>query len=548
MRIAARIRALFLPLLIAPLAFVGFSSWFAAQDGITAVARELLTFKLQEVVRFAASQYRLLEQNGLETDEAFVSAAVDAIAQNAAGLTSSDTEAIFAIDDSGALVFSQGPVDSIGASGLFRDMPPEGWSRFSVSGESRVGVVARLDQFGWTVIASEAEQTFFAPVQRITVQSLWAAGITIVAVLIVISIMARLITSPLKEAVHAMERVIREGDLENTIEARLNDETGRLADSFNHMTRSLDAAYRDIKQYALNAAYAERRESKIRTVFQRYVPQQVIDRFFESPESMLVGEERPLTVLYSDIRGFTAFSETHDSRVVVESLNRYFALMVEVIAGNSGVVDKYIGDAIMAFYGAPVPSEHSAHDAVMTAFQMRTALEDFNDWQKTKGRAPFQIGIAVNHGPVTVGNIGSDRKMDYTVIGDMVNVASRVEGLTKVYRQPILITESVRRYVRGVFPVRMVDRVQVKGRERGLAIWTTQPSVTHEEEEAWKLYHAALLNYYGRDFTTAKGQIRRAAEMMPGDYLCELFVERIDACLKDPPGSGWTGLVKMETK
>jgi adenylate cyclase len=252
--------------------------------------------------------------------------------------------------------------------------------------------------------------------------------------------------------------------------------------------------------------------------------------------------------LISDVRGFTTFSEGLSSSDVVESLNRYFSLMVDAVIRNNGIVDKYMGDALMAFYGAPVASPESPEHAVSTAFDMLTALDEFNTWQTGRGRIPFRIGIAVNHGLVTVGNIGSDRKMDYTVIGDMVNVVSRLEGLTKVYRQPILITESVRRAIRGRFPVRMVDRVQVAGRDRGLGIWTAMPEIGPETERAWKAYHAALMHYYDRNFDAALAELRRAHELMPDDYLCELYIARAQRYSSSPPPTTWKGLVTYDHK
>ena len=548
MRIASRIRALFLPLLVAPLAFVGFTSWFAAQDGITAVARDFQTFKLGELVRFASSQYSLLEANQLAEDAGFREVATEAIATYAERLAEGETENVFAVDDGGTLVFSTRPIAAAEAARFAASPPASGWARFTLSGERLVGAVARFEPFGWVCVVSQAESAFFAPVERITRQSLIAGVVMIIVVLVVVGVVARLITIPLRESVTAMRGVIANGDFQARVRARMNDETGELADSFNYMIESLDAAYSDIKRFALNAAYSERRESKIRTVFQRYVPQHVIDQFFERPESRLEGHERPLTVLYSDIRGFTTFSEGLPSGQVVESLNRYFGLMVDVVEQNRGIVDKYIGDAIMAFFGAPAENEHNARDAVVASFEMLEALEQFNEWQAEHGLDPFRIGIALNYGPVTVGNIGSERKMDYTVIGDMVNVASRLEGLTKVYRQRLLITESVRKYIRGLYPVRMVDRVQVKGRVRGLAIWTAVPSVTEAEEQAWKHYHAALLHYYNREFDAALGLLRSAQEQLGDDYLCELFIERASRYQKDQPDVRWHGLDNMTEK
>ncbi len=548
MRIASRIRALVLPLVVAPLLFVGFTSWFAAQDGITAIARDFLSFKLQELMGFVSTQYSLLEANDLVDDETFREAAVEAIAGYADRLVGSESEIVFAVDGRGNVVFSSAPVSPADAARLAASPPEAGWHRLELGGITRVGAVGRFEPFDWTCVVSEEASAFFAPVDRITRQSIIAAAISVVALLVVITLVSRLITTPLRDTVAAMRSVIADGDLNRSVKARYNDETGELADSFNYMIRSLDEAYDDIKRFALSAAYSERRESKVRTVFQRYVPQHVINQFFERPESMLVGEERPLSVLYSDVRGFTSFSESLSSSDVVDSLNQYFGLMVEVIERNSGIVDKYIGDAIMAFFGAPADNPQSPRDAVMAAFHMLSALEDFNEWQAERDRAPFDIGIAINHGPVTVGNIGSERRMDYTVIGDMVNVVSRLEGLTKVYRERVLITESVRRYVRGVYPVRMVDRVQVKGRERGLAVWAVRPYVEESEKRGWQAYHSALLHYYNREFDAAIGLLESALTEIPGDHLCELFLERARRYAADPPPDEWRGLVRMEAK
>ncbi len=548
MRIASRISALFVPILIAPLAFVGFASWFSAQDQITAIARDLLTLKLEQFVQFATAQYSLLETHDLADDPTFREAAVAAIAGNADQLARRGSELIAAIDERGSVVVSTGTVSPSDAARLAASPPPSGWSRFTLSGVRRVGVVTRFDPFDWLVLVTDEEAAFFAPVERTARQTVVAAVVSVLVMLVMIAVASRLITSPLRETVHAMRAVIADGDFAGRVTVSLNDETAELADSFNYMIRSLDAAYGDMKQFALNAAYSERRETKIRTVFQRYVPQPVINQVYESPESMLVGQERALSVLISDIRGFTSFSEGLPSSEVVESLNRYFGLMVDAVDRNYGIVDKYMGDALMAFFGAPVANPESPQNAVMTAFDMLTALNEFNAWQTGRGRLPFRIGIAVNHGPVTVGNIGSDRKMDYTVIGDMVNVVARLEKLTKVYRQPVLITESVRRSIRGRFPVRMVDRVQVTGRERGLGIWTVTPEIDSQEERAWKSYHAALMHYYDRDFEAALAELRRAHELMPDDYLCELYITRAQRYCAGPPPESWKGLVKYDGK
>ena len=548
MRIAPRIAASFLPLVVVPLAFVSFTAWFAAQDGITAVARSLLAFKLDELSRFAAGQYELLEANDLRDDPAFVEAATRSVANHADGLVRSATEIVFGIDDGGVPVFASGELSTAAAAALGAKLHEPGFHTLEIDGVERVAAARTAPGFGWRLYVTERADVFFAPVERITVQSAVTAGVALVAVLIVIIALSRLITRPIAEVAGAMRAVITDGDLTRRVSSRLNDETGELADTFNVMSASLASAQGEIKRQARNAMIAEKRETKIRTVFQRYVPAHVIKQVFEAPESMLLGEERELSVLLSDIRDFTTFSEMLQPAQVVESLNRYFELMVDVIDANGGITDKYIGDALMAFFGAPARQETAARDAVMTAFQMLGALEEFNEWHVARGRPPFRIGIAINHDKVTVGNIGSERKMDYTVIGDAVNVASRLEGLTKVYRQPILFTESVRRHIRTMYPVRMVDRVRVKGRKRGLAIWTAQPAVGPAEEHGWRAYHAGLLRYFDRAFDEAEEHLSQAAELLPDDYLVRLFLDRARKLVRSPPPRGWDGLSTFSTK
>ena len=222
---------------------------------------------------------------------------------------------------------------------------------------------------------------------------------------------------------------------------------GNTLHTFNLMIDELQRAYDQIKSYAFDAVLAQKKEQGIRNIFQKYVPQDLITQFFENPEQMLVGNNRRLAVLFSDIRGFTGISESMRPDELVHSLNRYFSYMVDVIMEQRGIVDKYIGDAIMAFFGAPVATGKEPDQAIRAALRMVRALEQFNAEQLENGKPPFRIGIGTASGEVTVGNIGTDRKMDYTVIGDTANLASRLAGLTKYYGVPVLVTEKWRQTV-----------------------------------------------------------------------------------------------------
>jgi class 3 adenylate cyclase len=338
------------------------------------------------------------------------------------------------------------------------------------------------------------------------------------------------------------------GDLSQRVEVLYKDETGELGHSFNLMVAELDKAYQEIKGYALKAAIAHHKEQKIRNIFQKYVPKTVLDQIFSNPESMLIGQERILALLFSDVRGFTTITESMLPNEVVESLNAYFGTMVEIIIKRKGIVDKYIGDAIMAFFGAPVRYHDEALQAVLSAFEMLEALQGFNEWQLRRKRPAFKIGIGINYGVVTVGNIGSERKMDYTVIGDMVNVASRLEGLTKVYREELIVSESVVKYLEGRFPCRLIDRVVVKGKTSGIGIYVPRRTLSDGEKEAWELHGKAVKLYYSRGFAAAAEAFQGVLRILPQDRVAAMFLERCRSFQKSPPPAGWTGAEVMTEK
>jgi adenylate cyclase len=235
---------------------------------------------------------------------------------------------------------------------------------------------------------------------------------------------------------------------------------------------------------------------------------------------------------------------------VVETLNVYFEKMVKIVFEHGGFVDKYMGDGLMAVFGAPVRKGDEPLQAVLSGFEMLEALESFNEWQTRRGRKPFRIGVGINYGMVTVGNIGSERKMDYTVIGDQVNVSSRLEGLTKRYRESMLISESVMKKLDGKFPCRLIDRVVPKGKSAALAIGVYVPRqrLSEQEAKAWALHEEAMRQFYKRQFREAEGLFRKVQAMLPGDRVSAGFIERCQTCLKRPPGPEWTGAVIMTEK
>jgi len=338
-----------------------------------------------------------------------------------------------------------------------------------------------------------------------------------------------------------MESIIQTNNLSARVQVEYQDEIGKLADTFNAMIQELEGAYTQIKNFALQSVLSQKSEQKVRNIFQKYVPSNVIDEIFTNPESMLVGQNRDLSILFSDIRSFTTISETMVPDELVKSLNRYFTVMVDVITHRRGIVDKYIGDAIMAFFGAPVRSDNDALLSVWAALEMIEALEIFNQDQIRSGNPEFRIGIGINYGEVTVGNIGSEKKMDYTVIGDMVNLASRLEGLTKKYHQSLIFSESVYQRIGQYLYCRLIDKVVVKGKTTGQSIYTTKRVLGEEEKRGWATWHSALDLYYQKDFKGAKEILNQVFQWLPEDEMALEYLDRCNFWLSNPVPENWDG-------
>jgi adenylate cyclase len=225
------------------------------------------------------------------------------------------------------------------------------------------------------------------------------------------------------------------------------DELEDLASGFNHMVEGLQE------------------RDKLKTTFGKYMTEAVMEHLMTG-KVQLGGETLTATILFSDIRSFTSISEKMDAKSLVALLNEYFTEMVDVVIKEDGVVDKYIGDAIMAVFGAPVTKKDDAIHAVRAAVGMRKALAKLNEKLKARGMTPLKTGIGVHTGEVVAGNIGSEKRMEYTVIGDAVNLASRLESSTKELGAPVLISEDTYVLVKDHVDVRAVKEITVKGREK----------------------------------------------------------------------------------
>ncbi len=300
-------------------------------------------------------------------------------------------------------------------------------------------------------------------------------------------------------------------------------------------------------------AFTEGRDKhRVRNMFSRYLSPAVLSEVMDDYEAQLgagVGKREELTILFSDVRGFTGISESLEAEQVVELLNTHFSVMSEIIFQRQGTLDKFIGDAIMAFWGAPIRVEDHARRAVQAALEMSRGVDEVNQQLAQKGLPPVRIGIGLNSGDVVLGNIGSERKLDYTVIGDSVNLASRLEGLTSHYGCPVLISEFTRAELGSEQPCAMVDLVRVKGKQVPIRIY--QPLALEQANggRLQALSEEAFALYLQRRWPEALSRYQQLAEAEPTHAtLAEIFSERCRRYMESEPAADWDGVYTLTSK
>jgi adenylate cyclase len=293
-------------------------------------------------------------------------------------------------------------------------------------------------------------------------------------------------------------------------------------------------------------------EKRMKSTMSRYMDPAVAAQLLAGGEEALGGKSVTATVLFADIRDFTTLSEELGPHRTVSLLNEYFSVMVEVITRQGGMLDKFIGDAIMAAFGLPVTHEDDEDRAVRAAIGMITALQQWNTERAASAKAPVNIGIGLNTDNVVSGNIGSPRRMDYTIIGDGVNLASRLESACKQYYARILISENTYKRLRGTYRLREVDSVVVKGKHEPVNIYEVLDYHTPESfpnlMEAVNHWRNGLEYYRQGDWDRALRSFYEAQAANPQDKLPHLYIERCLQLKDTPPEGNWTGVWVMKTK
>jgi adenylate cyclase len=299
--------------------------------------------------------------------------------------------------------------------------------------------------------------------------------------------------------------------------------------------------------------FTEEREKRwVKAAFGQYVSPKVLDILMDDPSKLkMVGDRRDMTVFFSDVAGFTSISERMNPDEMVVLLNRYLSAMTEVIFEYDGYLNKYMGDGIMAFWNAPIRQADHAECACRCALKSRQRLKEFNEELRSQGLIPLGARIGVNSGTMVVGNMGSQQKSDYTVMGDNVNLGSRLEGANKAFGSSIMISEFTYELVQDKFDVRFLDRIRVPGKAKPVRVYellAEKGQMVAAWQKALPLYHAAIQLFSDRQFTQAREKFLEVLPILGQDKACTAYIQRAEAFLSEPPADSWDGVFEVKSK
>ncbi len=293
------------------------------------------------------------------------------------------------------------------------------------------------------------------------------------------------------------------------------------------------------------------RKQQLVNAFGQYVPPELAKRISRDPgQFSLEGDSRELSIMFCDVHNFSAISEQLEPKELAELLNTLFTPLTRILYKHHGIIDKYIGDAIMAFWGAPLPNPHHASNAVAAAFEMQEAVKELIPGFRERGWPAINVGIGVNTGVVSVGNMGSEYRIAYTVIGDAVNLAARLQALTRIYSARIIVGEATRRAC-SIVTYRELGLVQVKGKNELARIYEpSTPGMDPHSTLVSKLHrhNVALHHYYDREWEAAAEIFRALRAEEPHDSLYDYYLKRIDEFKDDPPPAEWQGEIRFTVK
>ena len=307
-----------------------------------------------------------------------------------------------------------------------------------------------------------------------------------------------------------------------------------------------------IGTYLYRFVFADKEKRHLKTAFGHYVSGDLVERITQNPAALqLGGEKKELTIFFSDIANFTSISEQLTPEELVTLLNEYLGTMTDIIMASGGTLDKYIGDAVMAFWGAPLPQPDHAKAACLAALAQRDALNIMKEKVQLPKNMPLHARMGIHTGEVVVGNMGSNTRFNYTVMGDAVNLASRLEGVNKSYGTQIMISEATFLAARDIIEAREIDTIRVKGKQDGVKIYellARTGELSLKQQRANEQFAVGLAAYRSQNWQAAISAFEGVQKIAPQDGPSETFLKRIADYKRQPPAIDWDGIYTMNTK
>ena len=402
---------------------------------------------------------------------------------------------------------------------------------YDVQGSKYLGCFVPFpDNFGkqWLFAVIAPEDDFLGPMKDTLRMTMGLAISGLIIAVIAAFLLARQVSRPIEKLAQEIMK-IKNFELDNN----------QPVNSHIHEIQEMDAAVNAMK----NSFRA----------FKLYVPSTLVKQLIDSGEKVTIGgKDRELTVFFSDIADFTTISENISPKELMMQLSDYFDIMTKMIEAECGTIDKFIGDAVMAFWGAPIRNEDHAIMACRAALKCQQIIGEFNKNWQAEGKFPFKTRMGINTGHMIVGNMGSRQRMNYSVMGDGVNLASRLEMLNKIYNTSIIISKGTHRYIHSQFITRTIDQITVKGKSQSVVIYELMAETgTPEAEQLTPLaeqFKTAYALYLKRDWQLAKTQFEAILEDYPADKPSTIYIERCDNFIANEPDASWSGISKLFEK
>lgn len=396
---------------------------------------------------------------------------------------------------------------------------------FKNNGESYIATfhkIPSLIEHGWYIGIVDPESDYTAPISKLKLIYLVIDSIIFILGIIIISRLVTMIVKPIKKLEKETE-YIKNFNLEprERVFSRIR-EVIELSNGLHSMKMGLRS-------------------------FQKYVPSSLVRQLIQLGEDVRIGgTKRDLAVFFSDIKDFTTITEKADANQLVQQVCNYFDSFSRIIIENKGTIDKYIGDALMAFWGAPIPVKHTSKHAAISALGCKQKLLEMNARWEKQGMPQLETRFGIHFGEALVGNIGSSERLNYTALGDTVNIASRIVNANKVYGTSILVSEAINQQIKKEFQLRFIDQVRFKGKAESIAIYELlaedKQSLPFDLDNYKRVFATAFSLYQQQNWVDAIKQFEACLQIYPQDTVALAFIERCNYLMAQPPSAEWDGI------